>query len=142
MLQPKRIPSDFPKDNEMYISHLSGNIRKPLFKQRFLVQSGEQLIPVPSADIAYFYAEDRWTYLITKGNKRYLVDHKLKDLEKMMHPDHFFRINRSYMMSRESILCLNPYLKGQLKVRVEPHVSEQIVVSRAKTPVFKQWLSS
>ncbi len=142
MLQPKTITGDFPKENEMYISHLSGGIRKPLFRQRFLVQSGEQLIPVASKEIAYFYAEDRWTYLITKSNKRYLVDYKLKDLENMMHPDHFFRINRSYMMNRESILCLSPYLKGQLKVRVEPHVSSQIVVSRAKTPLLKQWLGS
>lgn len=142
MLQPKTISSEFRKDNEMYVSHLSGSIRRPLFRQRFLVQSGEQLIPVPSKEIAYFYAEDRWTYLITKANKRYLIDHKLKDLEYMMHPDHFFRINRSYITSRESILSLSPYLKGQLKVRVEPHVPEQIVVSRAKTPMLKQWLGS
>ena len=51
-------------------------VHKTIFKQRFLVNSGETLIPIPTVEIAYFYAQDRWTYLITKSNKRYLINYK------------------------------------------------------------------
>lgn len=142
MLQPKNTPEHFPRENEMYISHLRPSQRRPVFKQRFLVQSGEKLIPVTSSEIAYFYAEDRWTYLITRTNKKYLIEHKLKELEALMHPDKFFRVNRSYLVASHAIVSLLPYLKGQLRVRLKPAVPEEVIVSRAKTPPLKDWLNT
>ena len=140
MLQPRKVPDEFSRDNELYISHFKVQKPKTNFKQRFLVHSGEKLIPVSSKHVAFFYAEDRWTYLITHDNVRYLVDHTLKELESMMHPDEYFRVNRSYLVSNNAIMSLRPYLKGQLKVRLKPAVEEEVIVSRAKTPQLKHWL--
>ena len=140
MLQPRKVPDEFSRDNELYISHFKVQKPKTNFKQRFLVHSGEKLIPVSSKHVAFFYAEDRWTYLITHDNVRYLVDHTLKELEGMMHPDEYFRVNRSYLVSSNAIISLRPYLKGQLKVRLKPAVEEEVIVSRAKTPQLKHWL--
>lgn len=142
MSQLERLPEYNATDNEMYISHFRPTARKPVFKQRFLVRCGEKLVPVTSTEIAYFYAEDRWTYLITKLNERFLIDHKLRDLETMMHPDQFFRVSRGYLVASSSIVSLNPYLKGQLKVRLKPMADTEVIVSRTKTPHLKEWLDN
>jgi len=140
MLQHRRIPEEQLRETEMYVSHFKVNQSQSNFKQRFLVQSGEKLIPVSSKNVAYFYAEDRWTYLITHSNHRFLVDHTLRELEAMMHPHEFFRVNRSYLVSENAIISLAPYLKGQLRVKLTPVVEEKVIVSRAKTPMLKEWL--
>ena len=140
MLQHRRVPENDHRESEMYVSHFKVNQPQSNFKQRFLVQSGEKLIPVSSNNVAYFYAEDRWTYLITQSNQRFLVDHTLRELEAMMHPHEFFRVNRSYLVSDNAIVSLAPHLKGQLRVKLSPSVETKVIVSRAKTPMLKEWL--
>ena len=131
-------------EQELYISHPDSRTasRNLIFRQRFLVNQGESLIPVSIAEIAYFFANDRWTYLVTKQNKQFLVEHKLKELEEIVPPDQFFRINRAYLVSCESIVSLKPYMKSQLLVRLRPQGTDKVIVSRRKSPILRRWLNS
>lgn len=111
------------------------------FKSRFLVKSGEMLVPVAIEDIAYFCAYDKWTYLVHKSGKRYLIDEKLKTLEEQIDPFLFFRLNRRFFVNVEAIRSLGPHLKGQVTVRITPEAKEKIVVSRKKTSLLKMWIT-
>ncbi len=137
----------FPEQNsgqELYISHPESKTtsRNLVFRKRFLVNQGESLIPISIAEVAYFFANDRWTYLVTNQNKQFLVDFKLKDLEEIVPPNMFFRINRSYLVNCDAIICLKPYMKSQLLVRLKPQGEEKVVVSRKKSPILRRWLNS
>lgn len=113
-----------------------------LIKKRFLVRSGENLVPVPQDEVAYFRAFDKWTYLISKQGKQYLIDSNLKLLEAQLDPESFFRLNRQYFVNIASIKALTPYFKGQVTVKVFPEPKEQIIVSRKRTAALKSWISN
>lgn len=120
--------------------NLSSDSRKQ-YKSRFLVKSGELLVPVAIENVAYFCAYDKWTYLVQKNGKRFLIDDKLKTLEERIDPFMFFRLNRRFFVNVDAIRSLCPHLKGQVSVRITPDAKEKIVVSRKKTSLLKMWIT-
>lgn len=110
------------------------------YKERFLVKLGRKLFPIQTSEIAYFMAKDKLVWLITKERKKYIVNFTLNDLEDILNPKKFFRMNRQYITNIESVKDLEPYFKGQVTVNLIPPVDEDIIVSRNRTPELKEWL--
>lgn len=110
------------------------------YKERFLVKLGHKLLPITADEIAWFRAVDRLVWLHTSEGKKYIVNYTLGDLEEMLDPDKFIRLNRQYLASHGSIVELHPYFKGQVMVKLQPKTEDEIVVSRTQTPVLKEWL--
>jgi DNA-binding LytR/AlgR family response regulator len=110
------------------------------YKERFLIKIGHKLIPVQVSEIAWFRAEDRVVWLHTHEGKKYIINYTLTDLEQMLDPKLFFRLNRQYLASRVSVSELYPYFKGQVVVQLKPKSVDEIVVSRIQTPALKEWL--
>ncbi|MEX1014938.1 MAG: LytTR family DNA-binding domain-containing protein, partial [Candidatus Paceibacterota bacterium] len=75
-----------------------------------------------------------------KERKKYIVNFTLNDLEDILNPKKFFRMNRQYITNIESVKDLEPYFKGQVTVNLIPPVDEDIIVSRNRTPELKEWL--
>lgn len=111
------------------------------YKKRFLVHSGERVIPVPVEDIAYFYAQQRYVLLFTLKNEQYVIDHTLDKLEQMLDPGGFFRINRQFIVSSASIKSMTPHTKGRLIIDLIPATKEEAIVSVDRSPRFKQWVN-
>jgi two-component system, LytTR family, response regulator LytT len=86
--------------------------------------------------------ENKLTYLVNFNGKKYLVDFNLDELEKQLDPKIFFRANRQYILNIESITSVHNFFGGKLKLRLKPEVSENIVVSREKASLFKEWMES
>lgn len=110
------------------------------YKNRFLVKLGRKLFPLNSDDIAYFVAQDKMVFIITFDRKRYIINYTLSELEEMVDPEKFFRVNRQYIVNVNSIKEVESYFKGQVTVNISPPVEEDIIVSRSKTPELKNWL--
>ena len=110
------------------------------FRKRFLVRLGDKLIPVKTEDVAYFCYKDGATEMIHDSGKRYIIDQPLDELEKQLNPNRFFRLNRQFLASEESIGLIHRYFKGKLKVDLEPGTNEEVVVSREKAARFKVWM--
>ncbi len=113
----------------------------PIFKQRFLVKMGQKYISIPTNELAYFNATEKVVYLITKEQKKYIIDHTLDELEGMVDPKLFFRLNRQYLSKLESIESITSYFNGKLKIQLSPSVAEEVLVSRERASDFKQWLN-
>ncbi|MFC2138628.1 LytR/AlgR family response regulator transcription factor [Bacteroidota bacterium] len=112
------------------------------FKNRFLVNKGDSLIPVSADEIAYFYAEDKENFLTTFAGQKYFVNYSLDTLEEMLDPTIFFRVNRQFILAAKSISKVHNYFNYKLKVEVKPLIDKEIVISRAKTGEFKNWLNN
>lgn len=112
------------------------------YKSRFLVKLGERLISVSEDDIAYFYAEDGYVLIKTKSNQKFTIDHTLDELEKMLDPHLFFRLNRQFLARFQAINEIQSYFKGKLAVSLSPEWNEHVIVSREKAPLFKNWLNA
>jgi two-component system response regulator LytT len=111
------------------------------YRERFLVYSGDSLIPLHCSDVAYFVSEDGATMLITYYNKRYFLDDSLDALESELNPKLFFRANRQFILSLNSINRISNYGLQKLKITIKPETEAEIIVSKLKATQFKRWLN-
>lgn len=112
--------------------------KKP--KQRFLISKGDSLIPVNITEIAYIFTEDKAVMIMTRTGKSYFINYSLDEVENQLDDSIFFRLNRQIIVHIDCIAKISNYFNGKLKVEVNPKFSAEIVISRAKAPVFKDWL--
>ncbi|MEO9483641.1 MAG: LytTR family DNA-binding domain-containing protein [Ekhidna sp.] len=112
------------------------------FKQKFLVKTGLKYTSVHVSEIAYFYSESSTTYLKTDQGDAMIIDHSLDELQDLLDPACFFRVNRHIMLCDKSINSIDSYFNNRLLVSVKPAFIENIIVSREKVRLFKDWLDS
>jgi DNA-binding LytR/AlgR family response regulator len=112
--------------------------KKP--KQRFLISKGDSLIPVNSSDIAYVYTEDKAVMIMTIAGQSYFINYSLDEVEQQLDENQFFRLNRQVISSLVAIEKISNYFNGKLKIELNPSFGGEILVSRVKAPVFKNWL--
>ena len=113
---------------------------EPTYKSRFLVKLGQRIKAIPVEKIAYFYSRDKLTYLVGFDGQKLPVDQTLEELDTLLNPTHYFRVNRKFLVHFDAVSDIHPYFKGRVKLELEPTIDEDIVVSSEKTPVFKKWL--
>jgi DNA-binding LytR/AlgR family response regulator len=110
------------------------------YKSRFMVRLGQKIIALPSEKIAYFFSENKLTYIVAKDGKKYPMDQPLDELIDVLDPRVFFRINRQYIVTFESIAEMHPYFKGRIKLMLNPKTEDEVVISSERTPEFKKWI--
>jgi DNA-binding LytR/AlgR family response regulator len=110
------------------------------YKNRFMVKMGDSIVSVKTEDVLHFIAEDGITLMLTNSGKRYAVDYTLDQLEGLIAPDVFFRINRKVLISINSVQKVSSYFNSRLKINSELLDHETAVVSRERVSDFKAWL--
>ncbi len=110
------------------------------YKSRFLVRQREQLIPVPTPEIAYFVSRHETTTLVTHFGARHLVDYTLEQVQELLDPARFFRLNRQTLAAAAAIRRIDLHFNGKLKLELVPEAPEEVLVSREKSGVFRNWL--
>jgi two-component system, LytTR family, response regulator LytT len=110
------------------------------FKSRILVKTAKGLLSLQIAEIAYFYIDNQMAFIKTHDNSRYSLDKTLDEMEKLINPKKFFRLNRQIIASIESIGNIHNYFNYALKIELKPPIDKEIIVSRYSVKEFKQWL--
>ncbi len=110
------------------------------WRSRFLVKQGQKLLSVETRDIAYFYADGRLSYFITWNKQKHIVDYTIEDLEQMLDPQQFYRVNRGFILHIKSIAQIHNYFNGKLKLELQPNIDKEVLISREKAPEFKEWM--
>lgn len=117
------------------------NPNKTHFKERFLIKSGDELTFVKTDEIAYFISEDSYSFIITKSGNRYIYTaESITQIEAQLDPAVFFKINRSEIVSLDSITKISSYFNNRLKLALKPVRDHEFIVSRPKVKAFKVWL--
>jgi two-component system LytT family response regulator len=109
-------------------------------RSRFLINHGGKMIPVEVKDIAYFFAEGRYTYLMTWNGKKYIVDHTLEELENMLNRSEFYRVNRSVLLHAHAVKQIHRDFSGRLRLVIDPDFKEEVYISKEKSTDFKKWM--
>lgn len=110
------------------------------YKSRFMVRLGQKIIALTADKIAYFFSEQKLTYIVTTDGKRFPLDQPLDELIDVLDPRVFFRINRQYIITFTAIAEIHPYFKGRVKLMLQPQASEDVIISAERTPEFKRWI--
>jgi DNA-binding LytR/AlgR family response regulator len=114
----------------------------PEYKRRFLVQIGTKLKTIETREIAYFYAMEKNVFFATFDKKYYPADLTIKALEEKLDPDRFFRINRKFIISLESIKGMTAFSRGRIKIELQPPLQQglEAIVSIDRADEFRKWL--
>jgi len=117
--------------------------RTEKYQERFRVTYGDNYLSVTVYDIAYFFSEDRYTYIVTKAGKQHIINFNLSELEKKLNPKDFFRINRKFLVNFNAIKKMTSHTKSRVKLELEPPLpySMEAIVSVEKSGDFKDWLN-
>jgi DNA-binding LytR/AlgR family response regulator len=110
------------------------------YKSRFLVKKGQLLDYVTSEEINHFETKDSLSYLITIKGNRYNIENTLDELETLIDPKFFFRINRKIIIEIKSIQKISNYFNSRLAVSSNYLEGDSTIVSRERVNAFKQWL--
>lgn len=104
------------------------------------MKTGNSYIKVSIDQCAYFTVENKLTYLITFTGKKHLIDPTLEDLGNQLDPQKFFRANRQFIISIDAIKDVHTYFSGKLKIHLKVETKEDVIISRAKATMFKEWI--
>jgi two-component system response regulator LytT len=110
------------------------------FKKRFVVSIANKIKVVETKEIAYFYSKEKNTFLCTTNNRHYPLDFSLDHIEEMLNPEHFFRVNRQFIVQFGSIIKIDILSKSRIRLETNPPSGEEIMVSSARSAEFRQWL--
>lgn len=109
------------------------------FKSRFLVKDKDCFIPLLVDDIAYFFVEEKVTFCMTFQSKKHIINDSLESLSKFLNPKHFFRVNRQYIISFQTIVRIQTHFNYTSKIIVFPPREKEILISKNKIQHFKKW---
>jgi len=110
------------------------------FKERFIIKIGEHLKTVPIKEIMYFMSREKATFAGHREGRNYLIDYTLDNLEEMLDPFKYFRINRKYVIRYNAILDMVAYSNSRLRVTLTGSDDNEIIVARDRVNDFKEWL--
>jgi len=129
---------ELPEELSSQIHELIVETKK--HKTRFLMYTGNQQVPISVDDIAYFYTELKIVYVISKENIRYNINSSLDLIENQLDPKYFFRANRQFIVSIDSIKRIHNYFR-KLIIELIPPTKDVVSISKNKSIEFKRWVN-
>ena len=109
------------------------------YPARLMVKIGEHIKSIKVEDIVFFFAEGRTVFLVTSEKRKYIIDYTLEELSTMIDPKAFFRCNRTYIVNINFIIDVIVYSSTRLKIRLPKEFEDEIIVSRERVALFKNW---
>ena len=121
------------------LTALIGKQEKDYLKRQ-MIRIGQQIKVVEIKDIAYFYIDEKIVFGVSFSKDRHPMDLSLDQLEKQLDPERFFRINRAFIISLESIETMITYSKARIKIRLKPPCEVESITSTERSAEFRDWL--
>lgn len=110
------------------------------YKERFMVKIANRIKAVEMNSVLYFYSLGKATYIHTDDQREYDVEFTLDQLESMISPLDFFRINRKYIVHIKSIQEIVHWSNSRLKIMLKGCDDDDNFISRDRVKNFKDWL--
>ena len=105
-----------------------------------MVKLGETIESDKVDEIYHFISEEGVVLLSTNQHKRSAIDYNLDQIETMVDPNLFFRINRKVIIHLNSIQKVGSYFNSRLKIHPDKMEEDACIVSRDRVNNFKRWL--
>lgn len=117
-----------------------GQVKEQHQGKRFLVRLGDKLLSLEAENAAYFLVEDRVVFFMSAEGKRYPLDQSLEEIEHLLDPENFFRINRQFLVNRKAISGMSVVSKSRVKLQLNPDYPAETIVSKERSPTFRLWI--
>jgi DNA-binding LytR/AlgR family response regulator len=133
----KLFSSGLALDKLFSISNYS-NIKT--YKSRFMVKVGDKIKSIAIEEILVFYSLEKATFIHTTTNRDYCIDYSIDQLELLLDPAVYFKINRKYIVSIRACTNILAWTNSRLRLKIEGVTDDDIIVARERVQDFKEWL--
>jgi DNA-binding LytR/AlgR family response regulator len=129
-----------PPDKLMESISLAMQMLSRNYKERFVIKVGEHLKSVEVKEILFFFSLEKTTFAQTREGRKHILDFTLDQLQELLDPKKYFRINRKYIVSLEAIQDMISYTNSRLKLVLKFNDDPDVIVARERVQEFKVWL--
>lgn len=143
ILKYENLPANHILQPEEYLHTLLDALQQKErhYRSRFLISGINKFWSLQTTDIAYFYSENKTTFIVTKNGQEHIIDLSLNKLMEQLNPDQFFRANRQIIVSIDAVRHAEPYFNGKIVIKVVPPYKIPVTISEEKITAFKLWLN-
>lgn len=116
------------------------NSSKSKYRERIKVKIGDRYRSIKMKDVSMVYSESKITFVCTDEGRSYPLDQSLESLSEELDTLQFHRLNRSQIVNIDFVSDVIAYSNSRLKVVIIGAEKVEIIVSRERVKVFKDWL--
>lgn len=110
------------------------------YKERFVIKVGEHLKSIEVSEILFFFSLEKTTFAQTRDGRRHILDFTIEQVDGLVDPDRFFRINRKYLVAADAIQDMITYTNSRLRLVLKTSDDHDVIVARERVQQFKDWL--
>ncbi len=110
------------------------------YKERFVIKVGEHLKTIEVKDVLYFYSQEKFTFAQTVDQRKHILDFTLDQLEGLVDPAAYFRINRKYLVGLAAVQDMISYTNSRLRLTLRHSDDPEVIVARERVQEFREWL--
>lgn len=114
--------------------------RSENYKSRFLIKTGEKLLPIPVSDVACFMAQEQGVKLYMESGNSYFLDYTVTELENLLDPQQFFRISRQTIIAGDKVVSATANIR-HTKVILNC-MPQELAVARERARAFRGWFDT
>ena len=134
----ERLRSAFQADTLRHLAALAAPAA-PRYKERLVSKARNGLYLLDVADLAYFQLRNGVTHAVDQQGRSFVLSETLSQLEAVLDPAAFFRLNRSEMVHLRAVERLEPYFNDTLVVHLKGQATT-LTSSTHRTPELRKWL--
>lgn len=133
--------SEFDEQLRQFLAQMAGSSNTLHYKRRFTGHYMRQIVSIPQEQAACFLRNEL-IYLYTIDGKKIITDYKtLDELEELVDPVRFFRVNRQCIVNLDAISGYRSHESSKLLVTLKsPNDALELTISKEKANAFRHWL--
>ncbi|HEX8396835.1 MAG TPA: LytTR family DNA-binding domain-containing protein [Pyrinomonadaceae bacterium] len=120
---------------------VQANLAQPNYKERLIVKVKGGIRLLETNQIAFIKTQDEIPFAFDAEGNKFPLKENLTELEQILDPKTFFRLNRSEIVNLNFIERLEPDFRDRLVVRLR-NLNIKLVSSTNRTPNLRKWLES
>jgi two-component system LytT family response regulator len=106
--------------------------------ERIPVKHREEIYLIPVGDVASIVADGELLQITTRKSQRYVINHRLKDLEMRLDEKKFVRLSRGAMVNLDSVKSVSPMPGGTYLITLNN--GQEIQSSRLQSKILRSKL--
>ena len=107
----------------------------------FLVQVRDRIRPLKTEEVAFFYTCEERVTAHTFSGEALSIDRTLEALSGVLDEEDFYRANRQFIVARKALKDISVWFGSRLALNLSVETPERIIISKARVPKFKKWLT-
>lgn len=135
------LKNNFVAAQNDFLLEIQANLKQPKYKERFVIKTRNGIQLLETKQISFIQMQDEIPFAFDAVGKKFPLNESLSNLEKVLNPNVFFRLNRSEIVNLNFIENLKPDFHDRLIISIK-NLNIKLTSSTNRTPDLRRWLEN